>query len=107
MQAEQVHRMLHREEIISRLVGNRIGYGLFHPLTGPNPLAVLYVALTDGLPQTIQVVFWTRKCGRPCRLPNVTFLFSPYGMGPRAKFGKTPLTPSSTPFPSANLGHAG
>lgn len=47
--------MQREEQVLTRLVGNRLGYGLYHPATGANPLAVLYVALTDGLPPTIQV----------------------------------------------------
>ncbi len=40
-------------ELLRRLVGNRMMYGLFHPLTGSLPIAMVSVALTDRFPASI------------------------------------------------------
>lgn len=96
MQNEQVHKMQHEGQVIRRLVGNRAGYGLHHPSMGSTPLAVLYVALVDGLPPTIQVT----TCGLLTLSP--TWSHSPYGMGPTVASVKIPHMPSFTLFPFAS-----
>lgn len=50
---EQVHKTKSGKELQSRLEGNRLGFGLFHEISGKFPLAMVYVALSSNFPNTI------------------------------------------------------
>ena len=54
---EQVHKTKNEKELQSRLKGNRLGFGLFHGISGEFPLAMVYVALSNEFPNTIDKVF--------------------------------------------------
>jgi hypothetical protein len=51
--------------LLSRLEGNRTGYGLFHPITGDFPLTVIYVALMEEFPLSIKVLAPSYPCPDP------------------------------------------
>src|SRR5699024_12511068 len=66
MEHERVHPMADRAELRRRMAPrDRYIYGFFHPAIGQWPLIFVEVALTQGVPATIEAILENRKAVQP------------------------------------------